>query len=131
MDNRSVLKFADNGPQRDVRRCFSFRLRSGLFLAHFPPIVGLFCMDNRSVLTFADNGRTFCPRSDKRCHFFFLVCPPLNNTNPQKKQARALHLPMGQSSDHAHLRNERISVHNLIRGQKVIVFQSKIGGGRI
>ena len=34
-------------------------------------------------------------------------------------QAPALHLPMGQSSDHAHLHNERISVHNLGRGQQV------------
>jgi len=35
-------------------------------------------------------------------------------------QARAIHLPMGQSSDHAHLRNERISVRHLHRGQKVM-----------
>jgi len=35
-------------------------------------------------------------------------------------QAKALHLPMGQSSDHAHLRNERISVHHLHRGQLVM-----------
>ena len=35
-------------------------------------------------------------------------------------KARALHLPMGQSSDHAHLGDERISVHHLRRGQKVM-----------
>ena len=34
-------------------------------------------------------------------------------------QAKALHIPMGQSSDHAHLSNERISVHHLHCGQKV------------
>ncbi|CUA72557.1 putative di-and tripeptidase DUG2 [Rhizoctonia solani] len=32
----------------------------------------------------------------------------------------ALHLPMGQSSDQAHLQNERISVNNLRKGQAVI-----------
>ena len=37
-------------------------------------------------------------------------------------QAPALHLPMGQSSDHAHLHNERISVHNLGRGQQVFLY---------
>eukprot|EP00802_Teleaulax_amphioxeia_P024555 Tamp_25268.p1 GENE.Tamp_25268~~Tamp_25268.p1 ORF type:complete len:163 (-),score=34.99 Tamp_25268:295-783(-) len=35
-------------------------------------------------------------------------------------EARALHLPMGQSSDHAHLCNERIKVKNLMQGQKVM-----------
>ncbi|KAG8692936.1 hypothetical protein FRC08_009441 [Ceratobasidium sp. 394] len=33
---------------------------------------------------------------------------------------RALHLPMGQSSDQAHLQNERISVNNLQKGQSVV-----------
>ncbi|KAF8607063.1 Zn-dependent exopeptidase [Ceratobasidium sp. AG-I] len=33
---------------------------------------------------------------------------------------RALHLPMGQSSDQAHLQNERISVNNLRKGQAVV-----------
>jgi len=32
----------------------------------------------------------------------------------------ALHLPMGQSSDQAHLRNERISLKNLRKGQDVV-----------
>ncbi|KAG8923467.1 hypothetical protein FRC00_006232 [Tulasnella sp. 408] len=32
----------------------------------------------------------------------------------------ALHLPMGQSSDQAHLRNERISLNNLRKGKSVI-----------
>ncbi|KAG8994336.1 hypothetical protein FRB93_001592 [Tulasnella sp. JGI-2019a] len=32
----------------------------------------------------------------------------------------AVHLPMGQSSDHAHLRNERISLNNLRKGKAVI-----------
>ncbi|QRV92322.1 Gly-Xaa carboxypeptidase [Ceratobasidium sp. AG-Ba] len=32
----------------------------------------------------------------------------------------ALHLPMGQSSDQAHLQNERISVNNLQKGQSVV-----------
>ncbi|QRW20092.1 Gly-Xaa carboxypeptidase [Rhizoctonia solani] len=32
----------------------------------------------------------------------------------------ALHLPMGQSSDQAHLQNERISVNNLRKGQAVV-----------
>ncbi|KAG8878994.1 hypothetical protein FRB97_002042 [Tulasnella sp. 331] len=32
----------------------------------------------------------------------------------------AVHLPMGQSSDHAHLRNERISLNNLRKGKAVV-----------
>jgi len=33
---------------------------------------------------------------------------------------RALHLPMGQSTDQAHLQNERISLQNLRKGKSVI-----------
>jgi acetylornithine deacetylase/succinyl-diaminopimelate desuccinylase-like protein len=32
----------------------------------------------------------------------------------------ALHLPMGQSSDHAHLADERMRVHNLLQGKQVM-----------
>ncbi|KAJ7242825.1 hypothetical protein B0H12DRAFT_839440 [Mycena haematopus] len=42
----------------------------------------------------------------------------------------ALHLPMGQSSDQAHLPNERISLDNLRRGRSVIErFLSTVGKG--
>jgi acetylornithine deacetylase/succinyl-diaminopimelate desuccinylase-like protein len=34
--------------------------------------------------------------------------------------APALHLPMGQASDNAHLPNERMRVHNLVQGKKVL-----------
>ena len=34
--------------------------------------------------------------------------------------AQAVHLPMGQASDHAHLPNERIRLVNLSRGQSVV-----------
>lgn len=34
--------------------------------------------------------------------------------------AQAVHLPMGQASDHAHLPNERIRLMNLRRGQAVV-----------
>jgi len=34
--------------------------------------------------------------------------------------APAVHLPLGQASDNAHLPNERIRVHNLVQGQQVI-----------
>jgi len=48
---------------------------------------------------------------------------------------RALHLPMGQSSDQAHLPNERISLANLRRGKLVVerfllnVVRSNLTGG--
>ena len=35
-------------------------------------------------------------------------------------KAPALHLPMGQAADNAHLPNERMRVHNLLQGKKVI-----------
>jgi di- and tripeptidase len=35
-------------------------------------------------------------------------------------QAPALHLPLGMSSDCAHLPNERIRAHNLVKGKEVI-----------
>ncbi|KAJ2692094.1 hypothetical protein H4R19_006227, partial [Coemansia spiralis] len=34
--------------------------------------------------------------------------------------AVAVNLPMGQSSDNAHLDNERISLNNLMRGRRII-----------
>jgi len=40
-----------------------------------------------------------------------------------------LHLPMGQSSDQAHLHNERISMVHLMNGQRVAeILLQKIGG---
>lgn len=42
--------------------------------------------------------------------------------------ADAVHIPMGQSTDNAHLPNERIRLENLVSGQKVIeTFLTKIG----
>ncbi|KAF8208640.1 hypothetical protein K438DRAFT_1812622 [Mycena galopus ATCC 62051] len=44
----------------------------------------------------------------------------------------ALHLPMGQSSDQAHLPNERISLDNLRRGRSVVErFLSTVGKGTV
>ena len=34
--------------------------------------------------------------------------------------APAIHLPMGQSTDNAHLPNERICAHNLHKGKQVV-----------
>ncbi|KAI9568340.1 hypothetical protein HD554DRAFT_2260263, partial [Boletus coccyginus] len=45
-------------------------------------------------------------------------------------QCRALHLPLGQSSDRAHLPNERISLANLRRGKSVLErFLTKVADG--
>jgi di- and tripeptidase len=35
-------------------------------------------------------------------------------------KAPAIHIPLGQCSDSAHLPNERISAHNLEQGKQVI-----------
>eukprot|EP00050_Salpingoeca_kvevrii_P022695 m.130709 g.130709 ORF g.130709 m.130709 type:complete len:1157 (-) comp9793_c1_seq2:1936-5406(-) len=47
---------------------------------------------------------------------------PITSFLEQKLGASALHLPLGQASDGAHLANERISVKNLVNGKNVIKY---------
>ena len=46
---------------------------------------------------------------------------PISSFLSRQLKAPAVHLPLGQSSDSAHLPNERIRITNLVNG-KVLVF---------
>lgn len=45
---------------------------------------------------------------------------PIASFLERKLGACALHLPMGQNSDAAHLRDERIRIENLLKGKEVV-----------